>query len=694
MKTTSLRNLLILAAATAVATAMAGGPAAGSSASAGPATGATKAVADGVLASMDLQADPCTDFYRYACGGWLDTTKLPGDQSRWGRGFAEIAERNRLALRDILEAASKDPGQDPALAKLGTFYGACMDETKTDAARAKPLKPLLEEIEKVKNAGTLMVAAGKLHVRGVPAVFGSAVVPDFKNPDLNIAYLTQGGLGLPDRDYYLKEDDKSKQIRADYLAHVAKMFQLLGEKDDQAKKHAADLFALETDLAKASRPRVELRDPNKTYNKLDIGGLEKLTPGLDWNAYLVATGYPGVKDINVAVPEFFQAMEKVVGTATPETLRAYLRWHLVRSTAQILSKDFADESFAFFGQKLSGQKEQKARWKRCVEATDNALGELLGKKFVEKHFPGDSKAIALDLIGRIESAFESNLTNLAWMDDATRTRAASKKEAVKNKIGYPDRWRDYSRLEVKKGDYFASVMNARKFDFDFEASKIGKPVDRTEWGMTPPTVNAYYNPLQNEMVFPAGILQPPFFDRSFPMAMNFGGIGMVMGHELTHGFDDQGRKFDPTGKLTEWWEPAVSTQFEERAKCVSDLYDTYEVQPGLKLNGKLTLGENIADLGGIKQAYLAYRRWASEHSAADAASVPGLSSDQLFFVGFAQTWCSLQTPEIERMLVTVDPHSHPRFRVIGPLSNTPVFAQTFQCAEGTPMKPKEVCEVW
>jgi predicted metalloendopeptidase len=472
------------------------------------------------------------------------------------------------------------------------------------------------------------------------------------------------------------------------------MFQLLGEPEEAAKKHAGQVFNFELELAKVSRPRVEMRDPNKTYNKLDLDGLKKLAPALDWTRFLATTGYPSVKDINVSVPEFFQGLEKQVTSTDPETLRAYLRWHLLRATSPLLSKAFVDESFEFYGKKLSGQKEQQARWKRCVEATDQSLGELLGPEFVKLYFPGDSKAIAKDLIGRIEAAFEKNLPSLTWMDDATRGRADGKLKALKNKIGYPDKWRDYSKLAVMKGEYFGNGMAARRFAFDYDANKIGKPVDKGDWGMTPPTVNAYYNANLNEMVFPAGILQPPFFDRNFPMAMNFGGIGMVMGHELTHGFDDQGRKFDPTGKLTEWWEPSVSAKFEERAKCVSDLYSTYEVQPGVTLNGKLTLGENIADLGGIKQAYVAYKKWAAEHPELDKPAVPGLTNDQLFFVGFGQTWCTIQTPESERMLVTTDPHSHAKYRVTGPLSNSPAFSSAFQCAEGTPMHRKDACEVW
>ena len=687
-----LMSLAVLAALASIQ-APAAEKGAGAASSGAPSAGSKPAVAATVLAAMDRKADPCQDFYRYACGGWLDTTRIPPDQSRWGRGFTEIGERNREVLRDILEAAAKDPGDDPARRKLGAFYAACMDEEAIDKADAAPLKPWLEEFAKAE-ARSALVQAAKLHAVGVPVFFSVSPVGDFKNPDMTIAHFSQGGLGLPDRDYYLKDDEKSAQTRTDYETHVARMFALLGEPEELARRHTAQVLAFETELARVSRPRAEMRNPDKIYNKLDLEGIQKLTPTLPWSEFLKTLGHPEVKDINVAVPEFFGGLEKQIAAAEPEALRSYLRWGLLRSTAPVLSRRFVDENFAFFGQKLAGQKELQPRWKRCVEASDRAMGELLGQEFVKKQFAGDSKTVALDMIARIEGAFEANLPNLSWMDETTRGRAAGKKHAIKNKIGYPDKWRDYSKLEVRKGDYFASAMAARRFEFEFRASKIGKPVDKGEWNMTPPTVNAYYNALLNEMVFPAGILQPPFFDRSFPMAMNFGGIGMVMGHELTHGFDDQGRKFDPSGKLTEWWEPEVAAKFEERAKCVSDLYGSYEVQPGLKLNGKLTLGENIADLGGIKEAYTAYRRWAAENPEKNAPLADGLTSDQLFFVGFAQTWCSLQTPEIERMLVTVDTHSHPRYRVMGPLSNLEAFAETFGCAEGTPMNPKEVCEVW
>jgi putative endopeptidase len=647
-----------------------------------------------VKSAMDTKADPCQDFYQYACGSWRETTKLPADQVRWGRGFSEITERNRTVNRSILENAARSPGDDPNRQKLGWFYGTCMDEAGIAAAGTKPIEGWMKDVGKVKDAAGLMTTVGKMHAASIPGLFGLGVEGDFKDPNTNIGQMFQGGLNLPDRDYYLSEDQAKKDIRDKYVAFVAKMFEMYGDKPDAAKAKAGRVLAFETELAKNSRPRAELRDPDKTYNKLDREGLQKLTPKLDWDGYFKAMGHPEVTQLNVAVPEFFQGLEKLAYATEPATLQAYLQWDVLRDAAPALPKNFDDENFNFYGKTLQGQKEQQARWKRCVAQTDGALGEILGQEFIKQSFPGDSKKIARDLVETIQTAFSNNLPSLEWMDDTTRQRALGKKAAIANKIGYPDKWRDYSKLKIKKGDYFANLLAAGRFEFEREAAKIGKPVDKTEWGMTPPTVNAYYNPLNNEMVFPAGILQPPFFSKEFPAAMNYGGIGMVMGHELTHGFDDQGRKFDASGKLTEWWEPSVSTKFDERAACIEKQYGSYEVQPELKLNGKLTLGENIADNGGIKEAFNAYKAYEAKHPGMEKPAVPGMTNDQLLFVAFAQTWCSLATPEIERVLVTVDPHSPPKFRVNGPLSNYDQFSQTFQCAEGTPMRPKDACEVW
>jgi len=650
-------------------------------------------VAAGVLGAMDPAADPCQDFYRYACGGWLDQSRIPSDRSSWTRSFSVIDERNREAIRLLLEDVARNPGEDPDRQRVGTFYQACMDEAAVERAGAAPLRPWLEEISKVDGQKTLMTAAGRLQALGPwGPLFGLGVIPDFKRPDVDIAFFVQGGLGLPDRDYYVSDDPKKKELLAGYERHVGEMLALLGGSPEAAAAHARQVVAFETELAKASRPRQEMRLPEKLYNKLDIAGLKALTPGLDWDAFLASTGYPGVKEINVATPEFFSALERAVASAPAETLQAYLRWHLVHGAADMLSPRFVDADFAFYDKALGGQQEIEPRWKRCVQATEQALGESVGKLYVARFFAGDSKRVALEMIHDIEGAFAASLPELAWMDDATRKRALEKRDALGNKIGYPDTWRDYSTMKLS-GDYFGNATAAVAFEFSRQAKKIGRPVDRGEWGMTPQMVNAYYNPLLNEIAFPAGILQPPFFHQDFPAAMNYGAIGMVVGHELTHGFDDQGRKFDPRGALREWWDPAVSARFEERAQCVDDQYSRYEVEPGVTINGRLTLGENIADIGGLKQSWDAFRAWQERHGA-PGPTVGSLTPEQLFFVAHGQVWCQLMSPEQARLRITTDPHSPGKFRVIGPVANHPAFAPAFRCPAGAPMNPSPKCEVW
>jgi predicted metalloendopeptidase len=681
----ALMTLLILAAGSSLGRA------------AGPPAGSVeerltpKEISESVRATIDPNADPCKDFYQYACGGWLATTEIPADRPTWSRGFADITERNIAVLKQILEEAASAPASDPEFAKLGQFYGSCMDEAATDRAGAAPLAPAFAEIAKVKDAAGLMTVAGRLHRIGAPVLFELIVEGDFKDPNTDIAHMFQGGLGMPDRDYYLKDDETTKGLRKEYEAHVGRMLGLLGESAEDSARHAARMIEFEKGLAEVSWPREEAHQLDKIYHKLDISGLKELAPQLPWDAFLASAGRPDLKDINVAIPDFTKGMAALAARTDPGTLQAYLRLHLADGTAYLLSKALVDERFAIEA-KFTGQKEIQPRWKRCVEATDEAMGELLGRYFVERRFAGDSKAVALKMIGGIESAFASALPSLSWMDDVTRGRALEKMRAISNKIGYPDHWRDYSKLAVTRGDWYANATAAHAFEFARQLDKVGKPKDRTEWGMTPPTVNAYYNPIVNEIVFPAGILQRPFFHRDQPASMNFGGMGMVVGHELTHGFDDQGRKFDALGRLKEWWEPSVIAKFEQRAQCVDDLYDTYEVQPGVHLNGKLTLGENIADLGGLKEAYHAYKQWPDAGGASTV--VEGLTGDQLFFVGYAQTWCSKAQPEYERMMATVNEHSAARFRVIGPVSNFPQFGEAFKCPAGSPMRPEKICEVW
>ncbi|MBL4683957.1 MAG: M13 family metallopeptidase [Nannocystaceae bacterium] len=651
-----------------------------------------------VHAVMDEKVDPCVDFFQFACGQWLDETEIPGHESRYGR-FNALREHNEAALHALLDSAVAEASPDPETAQLAAFYGACMDEPAIEVLGAKPLASLLASVDEVSDPASLMRVVGQLHREGVPVLFDFGVGADYDQPDINIVHLSQGGLGLPDRDYYLRPGPEADALRKAYTEHIATMLALSGTEDAPAV--ATQVVAFERQLAEASTPREQLRDPNKRHNEVDTDGLAGLTPGLPWPAYFEAVGAatPGV--LNVSPESFMSAMAEItVGPSAKaqraerlQTVKAYLRWQLVNSAAPYLSAAFVEAEFRFFDKRLRGQSEPTPRWQRCVEVTDHALGETLAQGFVAQHFAGDSKEIALSMIHAIEEAFAAGLPGLSWMNDATRTRALEKMHAVVNKIGFPDRWRDYSAMQLG-GQHLENIRAARRFEFDRGFAEIGQPVDKQEWHMTPPTVNAYYNPSNNEMVFPAGILQRPFFDADYPMAMNFGGIGMVMGHELTHGFDDQGRKYDGAGRLTEWWDASSVAKFEERAQCVSELYDTYEVQPGVNLNGKLTLGENIADFGGIKDAFRAWRAYAEANAEAASPAVDALNNDQLFFVAFGQIWCSKATPEAERVLALTDPHSHARYRVNGPLSNLPEFWETFSCEPGEPMRPVNTCEVW
>lgn len=647
---------------------------------------------DSVLSAMDKSADPCQDFYQYACGGWLAKTKLPSDQTRWARSFSVIAEDNRAFLRDMLEDAAKSPGGDPDRQRVGNFYGACMDEAAVEKAGLAPLRPLLAKIDALASADQAFAFAGALSPEGVDVFFDGGVEPDFKNPEIYILHLSQGGLGMPDRDYYVSAEPKKKELLAAYEAHVATVLGLIGEPADAAKSHAAAIVAFETALAKASRERAAMRDIETLYHKVDRRGLPGVAR-LDWDGYFRAAGYPDLQLVNVATPEFFPALAEQLAKTPLDTVKEYLRWHVVRDHANELPRAFVDARFEFYGKKVAGQAEIAPRWKRCVDATQYALGEAVGKVYVDAKFPGDSKKVALEMIGDIESAFEAGLPKLAWMDAETRARAVEKKAAVANQIGYPDKWRDYSAMTIGRDSFFANSAAAARFEFKRQFDKVGRPIDRAEWPWPPQTVNASYNPLQNRINFPAGILQPPFFHRAFPAALNYGAIGTVIGHELTHGFDDEGRKFDPKGVQHEWWSKEAAEKFDTAAKCVEDQYSRFTIDSGEHVNGKLTLGENIADNGGLKESWVAFKDWQKRHGN-DGGTVPGLTADQLFFVAHGQVWCSLITPEQARLRVTTDPHSPARARVYGPIANHPAFGEVFQCKPGTPMNPVDKCNVW
>jgi endothelin-converting enzyme/putative endopeptidase len=651
------------------------------------------AYAQAVLRDMDAKADPCADFYQYACGGWTANTKLPADKSRWTRSFSTITEENDNFIKALLEKAAANPGGgDADWKRMGDAYGACMDEAAVEAAGTKALDPLFSAIDGAKTLPELVKVIGQLQRHGVDVFWGGGVDGDFADPGLQVLHLSQTGLGLPDRDYYMPkpEDTKGKELLAAYPLHIQKIFELAGK---GGKAEADKALKVEMELAKLHKPRAELRDPTKTYNKLDRGGLKKLAPEIDWDAWLTASHGAHVQDINVEVPEVYDALGQYMKKAKLDELKAYMKWAVLRDTASHLPNAIVEADFAFFGKQLQGQAELSPRWKRCVRATNSKLGEVVGRFYVQERFGGASKDVARTMIGDIQGAFEQGLPSLAWMDETTRKRATDKKNTLVFKIGYPDKWEDYSSLSVQRGDHLANLLAANAFAHDDQIALASKPTDRSRWFMPPQLVNAYYHPLLNEMAFPAGILQPPFFDASYPSAMNYGAIGMVIGHELTHGFDDQGSQFDPQGKLSDWWSADARARFEERTACVSSAYGQYEPVPGTKINGDLTLGENIADIGGLRVAYRAWKARRGQEPN-QAPSVPGLSEDQLFFVAFAQGWCTLSTAEATKEQLLSDPHSPGQYRVIGTATQLPEFAAAFSCPAGAAMAPAKTCEVW
>jgi putative endopeptidase len=640
---------------------------------------------------IDRNADPCQDFYRFACGAWIDRTQIPADKPAYGT-FNEILDRNEAILHGILEqaASTAQAAKDPASVdqKIGAFYGACMNETAVEKAGTSALAPLFALTRAVKDDRTLLSAIATLHRSGVDALFRIGPGQDKKDATLMIAQIVQGGLGLPDRDYYVNDDARSQELRKAYLAHVEKMFVLNGRKAE-AKAAAADVLAIETAIAKSQKTRVELRDENGTYNRIDRVGLAKLAP-LAWDSYFETLGFPHIQPINTVSVPYVEAFASIARGFPPAKWRNYLDAHILDSLAPYLPKRFVDESFEMT-RLLTGQKEQRPRWKRCVSYTDASLGELLAQPFVAKAFAGDSKVAAERMSDGIAAAFAQNLRTVDWMDAATKDKAREKLKKIVRLIGYPDKWRSYD-FAIEPDKFTSSALEAEKFDSAYELGRIGKPVDKQLWQMTPPTVNAYYDPQLNEMVFPAGILQRPFYDVKANEAVNLGAMGMIVGHELTHGFDDQGSQYDGDGNLSGWWPESVTNAFRSRTQCVADYYANYEPLPGVKLNGQLTLGENIADMGGVKLAFAAYR--AARAGAKQVAVAEGFSEDQQFFLAVGQAWCTKRSDELERLRATVDPHSSPRFRVIGSLSSLAEFGEAFKCQAGSPMRPQKVCKVW
>ena len=643
------------------------------------------------LNAIDKTADPCVDFYQYACGTWMRKNPIPPDQSRWGR-FSELEERNREVLHQILEEDSKpNPKRDPIAQKIGDYYAACMDTAGIESKKLMPLQPEFDRIRNLKDKSELAAEVAHLHRSGMSALFEFGSGQDFKNSKEVIAQADQGGLGLPDRDYYLKDDQKSAEIRQQYLAHVERMFELSGESAGQAKADAETVMRLETELARGSLDRVSRRNPEKVYHRMTKQQLEMLEPSFQWNQYFTDSGAPAFESINVAWPDFFKSTEKTIGTAGLDDWKVYLKWHVLHSEAPLLPVAFVDENFKFYGKTLTGAAEQRPRWKRCVDFTDNQLGEALGRKFVERTFGGDAKQRTLKMVDAIEKALGQDIQQLTWMTPATKQQALVKLKAITNKIGYPNKWRDYSSVEIRRDDAVGNGVRADQFEFQRQLNKIGKPVDRQEWEMTPPTVNAYYDPQMNNINFPAGILQPPFYDNHADDPVNDGAIGMVIGHELTHGFDDQGRQFDAKGDLRDWWTPADAKAFEERAACIAKEYSNFSPVPGVKLNGQLTLGENTADNGGVRIALMALMATAG---VSEDKKVDGFTPEQRFFLSFGQIWCENEREEILRLHAQTDPHSPGRFRVNGVLQNMPEFQKAFSCKTGQPMVSANACRVW
>ncbi len=660
---------------------------------------ATKTAANAInfgydLSNMDKSVKPCTDFYQYACGGWLAKNPIPAAYPAWG-SFSELAQKNQDVLHEILEHAAKNTKapKDSDEQKIGAFYGSCMDAPKIEAEGDKPLQPEFDRIAAIKDVPSLEKEIVHLQRMGVGALFFFRASQDLKNATRVIGNASQGGLGLPDRDYYMKNDPRSEHIRSEYEKHVANMLELLGDKPDQAATEAKSVLKIETELAKASMTRVERRNPNAQYHMMTLTELHELTPDFSWPEYFQGIGHPGLKEINIGQPDFFKAMNAQLKSVPIDEWKTYLRWHLISATAPFLSDKFVTENFHFNGAIMTGTKEILPRWKRCVQTADRALGEIVGKFYVQKNFPPAAKAHALIMVHNLEAALQSDLSTLSWMDPATRQKAIAKLDAYMNKIGYPDKWRDYSALHVNRGVYIDNIMRANVFARNYNLEKIGKPVDRTEWGMTPPTVNAYYNPAMNEIVFPAGILQPPFYSPKADDAVNYGGMGAVIGHEMTHGFDDEGRKFDAHGNLTDWWTPADAEKFKAKAECVEKQFDSYAPLPGEHVNGKLVLGESIADLGGLTISLAAYEK---SIAGKPRHTIDGFTPEQRFFLGWAQVWCENTRPEFARLMLKTNPHPPNQFRAIGPPSNMPAFAKAFDCKAGDAMvrPPENQCKIW
>ena len=641
------------------------------------------------VTAMDRSIDPCVDFFAYSCGGWIKNNPIPPDQSSWDT-YSKMEDENKTQLRGILEAASApDPGRNAVNQKIGDYYASCIDEQAIEAKGIDPLKPELERIAKINSKADLADIASAMATDNVFFRFNS--IQDYRDASQVVADADQGGLGLPDRDYYTKDDAKSQELRKAYVAHVQKMFELLGDQSATAATEAQTVMRIETALAKGSMTRVERRDPKSLDHKMTAGELAKLSPDFRWQVYFTKVGLPSLSSLNVSVPNFFKTFNAQISKESLADWKTYLRWHLVHANARFLSSAIFNENFAFYGKTLQGSEQPKPRWKRCTEDIDDYLGEALGQAYVEKYFSPQAKLDAQKIVKGIQTAMEQEISSLPWMSETTKQQALTKLHSMANKIGYPDKWRDYSKLEIIRGDNLGNVERARQFEFNRQLAKIGKPVDKGEWDMTPPTVNAYYNPQMNDINFPAGVLQPPAFDPNSDAAPNYGDTGGTVGHELTHGFDDEGRQFDAKGNLRDWWTENDGKEFVKRASCISDQYSRYVIVDDIRINGKLTLGEDVADLGGLLLAYMA---WKEATKAQTLEPIEGLTPEQRFFVGYGQSWCGQVRDESKRLRATVDPHSPEKYRTNGVVSNMPEFQEAFHCKAGQPMVNENRCKVW
>jgi putative endopeptidase len=652
------------------------------------------------LSAIDKTADPCTDFYQYSCGNWVKSNPIPSDQVRWARSFSLLRERNRYLLWEELDAAAKAP-KTPLQKQYGAFFAACMNTDEVEKKGITPIQPAWKEIAGLTDASQLPALLGELENQGTPdGFFNFGVGQDDKDSSKQIAEIYQGGISLPDRDYYIVDSARFKAIRAQYIEHLNKMFTLAGDTPEQAAKEAAAVMEIETALAKASTSRTDLRQPENRYHIFTVADFQKSASSFDWNTYFKAVGIDHFDTLNVATPNYFTALDELLKSEPLDSWKSYLRWHVLHGQARELPKTFFDENFAFFSKTLSGQEEPEARWKQCSSMTDRALGEAVGQDWVKENFPPAAKDSMDKLVASLEKSLGDDIKTLPWMGDDTKKAAEQKLAMVRNKIGYPEKWRDYSSVKVDAADLIGNEHHSAVYERNYNYAKLGKPVDEKEWGMTPPTVNAYYNPSFNDINFPAGILQPPFFDFKIDPAVNFGGIGVVIGHEMTHGFDDEGSKYDGLGNLREWQTADDRKAFTERTDCVANEYSGFEAAPAKgdtpaqHLNGKLTLGENTADNGGLRIAYMALLDTLAAQHKTIGDKIDGYTEAQRYFLGFAQVWCQNQTDQASRQAALVDPHSPGQWRVNGSVQNFDEFGKAFGCTKGQPMYPVNSCRVW